>query len=101
VPTLEALCFAEFGETGIAYLAAPVLVDPKTGKRKISYALRGPWVVWAKAAFEEYFMVKMRTGLGMPWFEKLGLRTLFGLQMLKPLGMSQSKGLQPKSAVNS
>ena len=34
VPTLEALCFAEFGETGIAYLAAPVLADPKTGKRK-------------------------------------------------------------------
>ncbi|MGB7085553.1 MAG: hypothetical protein WBD47_08365, partial [Phormidesmis sp.] len=85
VPTLEALCFAEFGETGIAYIAAPVLPDPKTGKRKRSYAVRGPWVVWVKAAFEEYYMVKMRTGLGLPWFEKLGLRTMFGLKMLKPL----------------
>ena len=85
VPTLEALCFAEFGETGIAYIAAPVLPDPKTGKRKRSYAAKGPWVVWVKAAFEEYFMVKMRTGLGLPWFEKLGLRTLFGLKMLAPL----------------
>ncbi|EKU99022.1 NADH dehydrogenase, FAD-containing subunit [Leptolyngbya sp. PCC 7375] len=84
VPTLDALCFAEFGDTGIAYIAAPVLPDPETGKRKHSYAVRGPWVVWVKAAFEEYFMIKMRTGVGMPWFEKLGLRVLFGLQMLKP-----------------
>ena len=84
VPTLETLCFAEFGNTGIAYIAAPVLPDPTTGKRKRSYAIRGPWVVWVKAAFEEYFMVKMRTGVGMPWFENLGLRILFGLQMLKP-----------------
>ena len=83
VPTLDALCFADFGKTGIAYIAAPVLPDPETGKRKHSYAVQGPWVVWVKAAFEEYFMVKIRSGLGMPWFEKLGLRALFGLKMLK------------------
>ncbi|ESA34197.1 sulfide-quinone reductase [Leptolyngbya sp. Heron Island J] len=83
VPTLDALCFAEFGQTGIAYIAAPVLPDPETGKRKRSYAVRGPWVVWVKTAFEHYFMLKMRSGLGMPWFEKLGLRALFGLKMLK------------------
>ncbi len=83
VPTLEALCFAEFGNTGIAYIAAPVLPDPKTSKRKRSYAVRGPWVVWVKAAFEEYFMLKMRFGVGMPWYERLGLRSLFGLQLLK------------------
>ncbi|MEM9905960.1 MAG: FAD/NAD(P)-binding oxidoreductase [Cyanobacteria bacterium P01_D01_bin.44] len=87
VPTLEALCFAEFGDTGIAYIAAPVLPDPKTGKRKSSYAARGPWVVWVKAAFEAYFMVKIRTGTGMPWFEKLGLRSLFGLKLFKSLPM--------------
>lgn len=85
IPTLDALCFAEFGSTGIAYIAAPVIADPKTGKRRSSYAARGPWVVWAKAAFEEYFMVKMRRGVGMPWFEKLGLKTLFNLQLFKPL----------------
>lgn len=83
IPTLEALCFAEFGETGIAYIAAPVLPDPKTGKRKRSYAVKGPWIVWVKAAFEEYFMMKMRFGVGMPWYEKFGLRTLFGLKMLE------------------
>ena len=83
VPTLDALCFADFGNTGIAYIAAPVLPDPETGKRKRSYAARGPWVSWVKAAFEEYFMLKTQSGLGMPWFEKLGLRALFGLKMLK------------------
>jgi sulfide:quinone oxidoreductase len=84
VPTLEALCFAEFGTTGIAYIAAPVLPDPATGKRRSSYAVRGPWVVWAKAAFEEYFMLKMRYGAGMPWFERLGLRALFKLRLFRP-----------------
>ncbi|NER81726.1 MAG: NAD(P)/FAD-dependent oxidoreductase, partial [Leptolyngbya sp. SIO1D8] len=85
IPTLDALCFAEFGDTGIAYIAAPVIPDPETGKRRSSYAARGPWVVWAKAAFEEYFRLKMRYGIGMPWFEKLGLRTLFNLKLFKPL----------------
>ena len=84
-PTLEALCFAEYGNTGIAYIAAPVLPDPITGKRRYSYAVRGRWVNWVKAVFEEYFLLKMRWGLGMPWFEKLGLRLLFGLSMLKSL----------------
>ncbi|MDV3348761.1 sulfide:quinone reductase [Leptolyngbyaceae cyanobacterium CCMR0082] len=93
VPTLEALCFAEFGDTGIAYIAAPVLPDPKTGKRKYSYAVRGPWIVWVKAAFEAYFMAKIRTGTGMPWFERLGLRGLFGLKMLKPLPIASTPDL--------
>lgn len=84
-PTLQALCFAEFGNTGIAYIAVPVLPDPATGKRLRSYAVKGLWVKWAKHAFEKYFMVKMRLGVGLPWFEKLGLRILFGLSLLKPL----------------
>lgn len=85
MPTLDALCFAEFGDTGIAYIAAPVIPDPETGQRRSSYAVRGSWVVWAKAAFEEYFMLKMRYGIGMPWFEKLGLRTLFNVKLFKSL----------------
>ncbi|MDY7013921.1 MAG: FAD-dependent oxidoreductase, partial [Cyanobacteriota bacterium] len=77
-PTLEALCFAEFGDTGIAYIAVPVIPDPITGKRKRSYALRGRWVNWVKAAFEQYFMLKMRWGLAVPWFELWGLQAIFG-----------------------
>lgn len=93
IPTLDALCFAEFGATGIAYIAAPVIPDPKTGKRRSSYAAQGPWVVWAKTAFEEYFMLKMRYGVGMPWFERLGLRTLFNVKLLKPVLPEDAKAL--------
>jgi sulfide:quinone oxidoreductase len=84
-PTLEAICFAEFGDTGIVYVAAPVLPDPVTGKRRYSYAVRGRWVNWAKTAFEKYFLLKMKFGLGLPWFERLGLRILFGFSLLKNL----------------
>lgn len=82
-PTLEAICFAEFGDTGIIYVAAPVLPDAKTGKRRYAYALQGRWVNWAKAAFEKYFLLKMKLGWGLPWFEILGLQILFGLSLLK------------------
>ncbi len=88
-PTLEALCFAEYGDTGIAYIAAPVVPDPATGKRRYSYAVRGRWVNWVKAAFEQYFMLKMQMGAGLPWFEALGLRLLFGLSLLKPLPLDR------------
>lgn len=90
-PTLEALCFAEFGNTGIAYIAAPVISDPITGKRRYSYAVQGRWVAWTKAAFEEYFMLKMRFGVGMPWYEKFGLRALFGLDIVTSLPNSEKK----------
>ncbi len=98
-PTLESLCFAEYGNTGIAYIAAPVLPDPITGKRRYSYAVRGIWVNWVKAAFEEYFLFKMRFGLGMPWFETLGLRILFGLSMFKSLANNNQQLIQNPSEV--
>jgi sulfide:quinone oxidoreductase len=47
-------------------------------------------VKWVKIAFEEYFMTKMRWGVGMPWFEKLGLKILFGLSLLKPVSLLQN-----------
>lgn len=98
IPTLDALCFAEFGDIGIAYIAAPVIPDPATGKRRSSYAMRGAWVVAVKAAFEEYFMIKMRRGVGMPWFERLGLRTLFRLQLFKPVPPQEASLLVKESS---
>ncbi|MFN4195198.1 MAG: NAD(P)/FAD-dependent oxidoreductase [Thermosynechococcus sp.] len=84
VPTLDALCFADFGDTGIAYIAAPVI--PETGqKRRLAYAMQGLWVSWVKAAFERYFLLKMRWGLSVPWFEQWGLRLFFGLSLVRSL----------------
>ena len=83
-PTLGALCLAEFGKTGVAFMANPVIPDPKTGERENSIALHGAWVPAAKWAFEKYYMTKMRFGSALPWFEKEGLR-LFGVKLVKPL----------------
>ncbi|WP_427160288.1 NAD(P)/FAD-dependent oxidoreductase [Aliinostoc sp. HNIBRCY26] len=83
-PTLDAICFADFGDSGILFLANPVLPDVVTGKRRRAMALRGVWVSWAKAAFERYFLAKMRLGTAVPWFEKLMLK-LLGLSLVAPL----------------
>ncbi|HEY9607073.1 MAG TPA: FAD-dependent oxidoreductase [Allocoleopsis sp.] len=83
-PTLDAICLSDFGDTGIAFIANPVLPDPVTGTRKRAIALRGRWVSWIKAAFEKFFLAKMRWGLAVPWFERLGLR-LLGLSLVKPI----------------
>ncbi|MFW6296469.1 MAG: sulfide:quinone reductase, partial [Halothece sp.] len=80
----------EFGNTGMIYVAAPVLPNPVTHQRRNAYAKKGLWVNWVKAAFEKYFLFKMKWGLGLPWFEKLGLRLLFGLSLLKNYDSSSS-----------
>jgi len=82
--TLGAVCFAEFGRDGIVFMANPVLPDPVSGHRDRSFTLRGPWVPLAKQAFEIYYLTKMRLGVAVPWFESLGLKTLFGISLVKP-----------------
>ena len=85
LPTLEALCFAEFGDTGILYAAAPVLPNPATQERRYAYAVQGKWVTWGKTAFDQYFMTKMRWGVALPWFERLGLKALLDVDLVKPV----------------
>ncbi|WP_066380842.1 MULTISPECIES: NAD(P)/FAD-dependent oxidoreductase [unclassified Anabaena] len=88
-PTLDAICFADFGNTGILFLANPVLPDVVTGKRRRAVALSGAWVSWAKSAFEKYFLAKMRFGTAVPWFERIGLKFL-GLSLVKPIQVQSS-----------
>lgn len=38
-PTLDAICFADFGNSGILFLANPVLPDLATGKRRRAVVL--------------------------------------------------------------
>jgi len=83
-PSLEAICMADFGDTGIIFIAAPVVPDPSIGHRRHATALRGIWVNWAKNIFEWYFLMKMRWGTAVPWFEKLGL-FLLRLSLVTPI----------------
>jgi len=82
-PTLQAICFADFGDTGALFLADPLLPDSE-GRRRRAFTTRGLWVSWAKSAFEQYFLNKMRMGWTMPWFERTGLRML-GLPLVEPI----------------
>jgi sulfide:quinone oxidoreductase len=86
-PTLQAICFADFGDTGALFLADPLLPDSE-GYRHRAFTTKGVWVSWAKTAFEKYFMGKMRLGWTMPWFERLGLQIL-GLPLVEPIVASK------------
>jgi sulfide:quinone oxidoreductase len=85
-PTLQAICFADFGDTGALFLADPLLPDAETGKRHRAFVTKGPWVPIVKTAFEKYFMDKMRMGMSMPWFERSALQAI-GLPLVAPFHM--------------
>ncbi|ARE41082.1 FAD-dependent pyridine nucleotide-disulfide oxidoreductase [Rhodovulum sp. P5] len=70
-PTWNALCLADFGNRGAAFLAMP-----QNPPRNLNWASQGRWVHWAKLAFEWYFMRKVRTGISEPIYEKMIMRML-------------------------
>lgn len=74
----HAICLADFGDKGVAFVAAPQLAP-----RNFNWAARGRWVHWAKIAFEAYFLTKIRLGLAEPFFERAAL-SLMGIRRLKP-----------------
>jgi len=75
--TWNALCLADFGDSGIAFLAMPQIPP-----RNVQWASRGKWVHWAKIAYEKYFMRKVRKGLSEPFYERLPLKFM-GIMRLK------------------
>lgn len=69
VATWNALCLADFGDGGAAFLAMP-----QNPPRNVNWAAKGRWVHWAKLAFEWYFMRKVRRGVSEPFYEKFIMR---------------------------
>lgn len=88
-PTLQAICFADFGNTGALFLADPLLPD-ESGHRHRALTFHGIWVAWIKASFETYFMTKMRLGWTIPWFERWGFRAI-GLPLVEPIAPSPER----------
>lgn len=76
-PTLSALCLADMGNTGAAFLAVP-----QNPPRNRNWTGSGRWVHWAKVAFEKYFLFKVRHGTSEPVYERVGLK-MMGLKRLK------------------
>jgi len=75
--TWNAICLADLGDTGVAFVAMPQIPP-----RNLSWMKKGKWVHLAKVAFEKYFISKMKKGSNEPVFEKYILKAL-GIQKLK------------------
>jgi sulfide:quinone oxidoreductase len=75
--TWNAVCLADFGDTGVAFVALPQIPP-----RNVNWFAEGKWVHLGKLAFERYFLRKMKTGTTEPLYEKLVLHAL-GIRKLK------------------
>ncbi|MBP6750265.1 MAG: NAD(P)/FAD-dependent oxidoreductase [Xanthomonadaceae bacterium] len=75
--TWNAVCLADMGDTGAAFVALPQIPP-----RNVTWTKIGKWVHLAKIAFEKYFLYKMRNGTSEPIYEKYVLSAL-GIERLK------------------
>ena len=75
--TWNAICLADMGDTGAAFVAIPQI-----GPRNVNWFKKGKWVHLAKIAFEKYFIRKMKKGTSEPIYEKYILSKI-GIERLK------------------
>ena len=78
--TWNAVCLADFGDSGVAFVASPQIPP-----RNTNWASKGKWVHLAKIAFEKYFLRKVRRGKNEPFYEK---------QVMKWIGAERLKGAE-------
>ena len=77
VGTWNAVCLADFGDSGIAFVA-----QPQIPPRNVNWSSSGKWVHLAKVGFEKYFIRKIKKGTSEPFYEKLAMQAL-GIDKLK------------------
>jgi sulfide:quinone oxidoreductase len=75
--TWNAICLADMGDTGAAFVAIPQIPP-----RNVAWFKKGKWVHLAKIAFEKYFIRKMKKGTTEPLYEKYILK-LLGIEKLE------------------
>ena len=59
--TWNAICLADMGDTGAAFVALPQIPP-----RNVTWLKKGKWVHKAKLGFEKYFIRKIRKGNAEP-----------------------------------
>lgn len=69
--TWNAICLADMGDTGVAFVALPQMAP-----RNVTWAKKGKWVHLAKIGLEKYFLHKMKRGVSEPYYEKAILKAL-------------------------
>lgn len=75
--TWNAICLADFGDGGVAFVAKPQIPP-----RNTNWSSEGKWVHLAKIGFEKYFLRKVRKGESEPFYEKLAMHVL-GIKKLR------------------
>ena len=75
--TWNAVCLADFGDGGVAFVA-----QPQIPPRNLNWSSSGKWVHLAKIGFEKYFLHKVRRGTSEPFYEKLAMHAL-GIRKLR------------------
>jgi sulfide:quinone oxidoreductase len=83
--TWNAICLADMGDTGAAFVALPQIPP-----RNVNWFKKGKWVHLAKIAFEKYFMRKIKMGNTDPVYEKYVLK-LLGITRLMDSGTTTKK----------
>jgi sulfide:quinone oxidoreductase len=78
LPTWNAVCLADFGDNGVAFVALPQIPPCN-----VNWSSQGYWVHLAKIGFEKYFLRKVRIGSSEPGYEKI---------VMKALGIARIKG---------
>ncbi|WP_029524160.1 NAD(P)/FAD-dependent oxidoreductase [Polaromonas glacialis] len=73
----NAICLADMGDTGAAFVALPQIPP-----RNVNWFKKGKWVHVAKVGFEKYFLYKMKSGTSEPIYEKYLLKAL-GIERLE------------------
>lgn len=76
-PTLNAICLADFGDSGVGFVAMPQIPP-----RNVNWSSRGWHIHLGKIAFEKYFLHKVRSGINEPFYEKT-LMSMLGIGKLK------------------
>ena len=77
--TWNAICLADMGDTGAAFVALPQIPP-----RNVNWFKKGKWVHLAKIAIEKYFMRKIKNGTSEPVYEKYVLKALGIARLVDP-----------------
>ena len=75
----SAVCLADFGDSGVAFVAVPQIPP-----RNTNWASQGKWVHVAKIAYEKYFLHKVRAAKTEPYYEKMVLKMVGANRLKKP-----------------
>ena len=79
--TWNAICLADMGDTGAAFVALPQIPP-----RNVNWFKKGKWVHLGKIAFEKYFLGKIKSGNTDPIYEKYVLKILGIARLQEPSG---------------